>query len=299
MYRTLWQIFPYDRLVYEEILRTGQPLYTLISYAMYQRDEFLGHAGIMPMRIWMDNIQRDIIGIGAVATVPKFRRMGVAQFLMERCIEAIDSRQIQAALFTELPAVYEAHGFNIFNQNYVASKIVNGISSQAGYEYKIHDVLSVTDTTEMDEVYTNRYPNYDGKIVRDEAYWALYRMFFNPYPKPKIISLHNGGHLQGYVRFDHDDDRLTMTELCVGKDEIVIAESLLAAVFAYARKWGLKLCTFAMPQEHFAWELLVRKGIDCVPEPQGIRREIFMVRPGVGKEVEFHRDFQWSLADKF
>ena len=299
LYRILQSLFPYDRPVYEEMLRGGQPFYTLISYAMYRDDEFAGHVGIIPMRIWLEGKLQDIIGIGAVATAPKFRRMGVSQRLMGRCIKAIDERHSPAVLFTDAPRVYESHGFNAIEQYYSACKIEGEIFTSKKHEYKLYDILSSADTEKMASIYAQRYPNYDGKVDRDDLYWGLYRMQFNPYSKIKVIFAYDRGHQRGYVRFEQEDDRLTITELCCGPDEVDVAESLLAAMWEYAEKYNIELCAFALPQKHFVWSLFAHKEIECRPEPGGVKREIFMARSAKGIGAEVPLAVQWSLADKF
>jgi len=218
MYRILRELFPYDRPVYDEMLKTGRPFYTLVSYALYQEEEFAGHAGIIPMQIWVGGAATEVVGVGAVATVPKFRRLGVARLLLTCCTNAIGQRKSVSALYTEVPATYTSHGFEVVTQNYLACAISGPVWQPAGYEIHWLEVLDTAQTTEMSRIYVHHYPNYDGKLSRDELYWDVYQMLFNPYPRRRIVFARRRGGLRGYARFDHEDDRLTVTELCCAPD---------------------------------------------------------------------------------
>jgi predicted acetyltransferase len=299
MYRILWEMFPYDRPVYEEMLRTNKPFYTLISYALYEGEEFVGHAGIMPLRMWMNGRVLEVVGVGAVATVPKFRRLGVAHHLLTCCTDVIDQRRRLSVLYTELPRTYLAHGFEVVTQHYSACAITPSVWGQAGYELQLLEALNSEETAAMSGIYSNRYPNYNGKIDRDESYWDLYRMLFNPYPKPRIFLGRRGGKVYGYARFDQEDDRITITEMCCSPDNAELAEALLKNAWDYAARKGIALCSFALPPEHFVWPMLRQKGIKLAAEPGGVRREVFMARPTPGEPLAEIRNLQWSLADKF
>ena len=73
MCRVLWDLFPYDRHVYSEIMDKGKKLYTMTNYALFQKEEFLGNVGLYPVSIWMNNEAMEVVGVGAVATVPRHR----------------------------------------------------------------------------------------------------------------------------------------------------------------------------------------------------------------------------------
>jgi predicted acetyltransferase len=298
MQRILWELFPYDRPVYDELMKTGDPFYTLGNFALYCDDEFLGNVGLIRLKVWLGGRITEIIGVGAVATVPQYRRMGVAKHLMTHCMKTVDEQQLPAALYTELPIVYEEHGFKTTPQFYPAADL-DTVKFDAGCTCQLIPQLDNALLAAMAEVYDNVYPAYDGKVVRDAKYWQLYRMFYNPYPKPKIVFCRSrSGELQGYARFEVEEDRFAITELCTSKEAPDVAESLLAFIQRCARDKGIKLFTIALPPEHFVFTMLRSRGMTFFGEPEGVRREIFMVRQGKSNVYGFDK-ILWSLADKF
>ena len=54
-----------------------------------------------------------------------------------------------------------------------------------------------------------------------------------------------------------------------------------------------------LPPDHFAWPVLRRHDVAIEPEPPGVAREAFMVRPAPGQLRPALLRLQWSLADKF
>lgn len=297
MYRILWELFPYDRPVYDEMIKTGASFYTLKNYALYQGDEFLGNVGLMPMTIWFADKPLELIGVGAVATVPEYRRQGIAKYLMEHCMEIVDAQNKASVLFTELPIVYQQQGFTTVPQKYIAAEVGSIAFGDTKFTYQCVSELNDEQIEEMDRVY-QASPMPDGKVIRDKAYWKLYKLLFNPYPKPRIVLCRDSGNvLLGYLRFETESDRFTITEFCVNSDEIT--EGLLGYIQNAARENNIGWCSLALAPGHAVLNTLHQKGVVLSQEPAGVRREIFMVRPAAGQSIGELNDLQWSLADKF
>lgn len=298
MYKTLWEIFPYDRPVYEEMISSGAQLYTLTNYALYCGDRFLGNAGLIPMKVHMGGNIVDIIGVGAVATVPQYRKQGIARYLMRHCMNIVDSQQRHSILFTELPAVYEHHGFSAVSQVYKGVYAEALKFKHAGFACRLISILQDDQIEKMSEVYDRKFPAYTGKVVRDQSYWRLYKMLFNPYPKPRIVMCFDGENLKGYMRFETEDDRFTITEVCTAPEEREVTETLLAFMLD-TLDGNDRFITFALNPQHHVFRMLNHKGAMVTNEPEGVRREIFMARSAVGQKLGSLGHMQWSLADKF
>ena len=65
------------------------------------------------------------------------------------------------------------------------------------------------------------------------------------------------------------------------------------------RTKGIDSISFALPKDHLAWDVLRQNHVELLEEPDGVRREIFMVRPAKGQPIDEFASLQWSLADKF
>ena len=228
MNEILWKLFPYDRPVYNELME-GRRFYTLTNYALYRDDEFIGNAGLFPVSIWLDGKIRQMIGIAAVVTVPQYRKQGVAKYLMNYCMDIIDREKKASILFTELPDVYEGHGFATIEQQYLSASAKQIRFDDQGLTRKYLEQLSDKDIEMIRWIYDDLCPNYDGKVLRTKNpdYYDLYEMFFNLYPKPRLVFCKRGNDVVGYMRFDVEHDRITITELCAAPEADDTLKSLL------------------------------------------------------------------------
>jgi len=299
LYRMLMELFEIDRPVYETMIEKHKRFYTWTPYTLYLGDEILGNAALVPMRIWLGGRPADIVGVGAVATATHYQRKGVARHLIRHCAEILDRQQMPSALFTDLSVVYEDAGFRTIPQVYRAAGARRMDFDSRGFDCEILDTVDEGHVEQMKGIYTNEYPNYDGKVVKDRAYWQLYELLFNPYPSPRLLFCTGDGRLLGYARVDVEDDRLLLSELCGRPSAVDVTEALRSFVRSYAVELGLDLITFALPPGHFSEQILHSHQIHLEPEPPGAHREIFMVRPAAGQALGPLERLQWSLADKF
>ncbi len=302
MHKNLWEIFPYDRPVYNAILTENKSLYSVINYALFQEDEFIGNAGLFPLKMWYHGEIIEILGIGAVATMPQYRRQGVANYLMNYCMQKVDKRNKASVLFTELPAVYEKHGFKTVAQEYMAMNVSDLDFEKSNLSLRYYETITSEQIKPIKAFYNDSYSNYDGKLVRGDEpdYWDFYLMMFNPYMKPRlVIATDESGNCRGYCRLEVETDRITVTELCVAEDDIDSCGALLGFVKDFAKLTGYEIITLVVAKEHFVWDFLKERNVEIFAEPKGVRREIFMVRAAEGESVDTYENLLWSLADKF
>lgn len=298
LYQVLWELFPRDRAAYQDMLATGRSFYTCQFHALYHRDQVLANVGLVPMHIWWHGRSRAIVGLAAVATVPHARRQGLAKYLMQQCLDRLDP-QSPAALHTDLTVVYESIGFRDIPQNYCLTAVDNLTLDHPGLSCTQFDTVTKEQLTQMRRIYEQDYPNYDGKLIRDHLYWDFYEMMLNPYQKAKVFLCQQSDRTLGYLRFDHETDRLLIAELCCPPDQPQTAQALLHAAAQYAHQSNLKWLTLALTPEHFIWPILNNKDIPLHPETGGDRREALMVRPPAGQPITEWNNLHWSLGDKF
>ena len=125
-------------------------------------------------------------------------------------------------------------------------------------------------------------------------------MMFNPYLKPRIVwNVSDNGQLLGYIRFDVEEDRITITELCTVINAPDVLGGLLGYIGKFAKLTGKEIITLSLSLDHIIWDFLKSRSIESFYEPEGVRREIFMVRPAKDSSVESISKLYWSLADKF
>jgi hypothetical protein len=195
--------------------------------------------------------------------------------------------------------MYERFGFQAVKQEYLAAPASQLGCVTHGFDREVLALVDDRRLPSLVQTYGEAYPNYDGKIDRDTGYWQFYVMLFNLLPRSKIVLCTRGGPTLGYARFDEDDDRLTVCELCAEPSAVAVCEALLGLLRDHAARAGIEVVSFALPPDHFVWPVLRRHGVTLGPEPSGVARETFMVRPAPACPNPALLRLQWSLADKF
>jgi len=291
-------VFPTDQPIYDALMEDGESFYPMRNYALYSGTTLLGNSGIFPFRIWKEGGWKEIYGIGAVATMPEYRRQGVASILLNHCLSLIDSRNSPSVLFTEVEEVYKPLGFNVIHQDYKALITGRILFEKPGNNFRTIKTLSENDLKSLDRIYSSS-PGYTGKVMRNKNYWKFYRIMFDPYEKPEIVFFTGGEIDEGYVRFESDPDRLTITEMSCPEDRPDIIESLLSYMNNKSIQDGFPKLTIALSRDHPVWKLLTEKNIPTVPEADGVERETFMLRKAADGSESFGESLFWSLSDKF
>jgi len=299
LYEFLSECFPPDRAVFAEMARTGKGFYTWTPHTLFCGSEILGNVSLMPMRIWLDGRVTRIVGIASVATAPQCRRQGVASYLLHYALSLIDPQPTPCVLLTGLPGVYEGVGFREVVQEYRAVRVSQLDFTARGFEAKPLESLDDARLSQLAGIYAEKYPDYDGKLDRDPDYWQLYAMLFNLSARSQLLLCARGGELLGYARFDQDGDRLTVCELCAEPSAAEVCQALLGFLREFAARARAEWLSFALPPDHFVWPALRQHGVAIEPEPPGVAREKFMVRPASRQPQPALLRLQWSLADKF
>jgi GNAT superfamily N-acetyltransferase len=299
LYRMLGEIFPADRDLFAWLITSGQPLHTWTPYTLFLGDKILGNVSLMPLRIWLGRRPVDVVGIASVATDSEHRRQGVAGRLLRHCLAMVDRERLPAVLFTGQPAVYSGLGFTGIPQTYLECPLHDWPLPAGGLQRAWLDRPTHEDWETLAAAYRDSVPNYDGKLVRDRPYWALYRTLFGFNPRWRLVACREDGPWLGYARCEEEPGRLLVSEfICLSGREDVAA-ALLGAVFEKARRLGREFLSLAMPPGHFLHDLLRSRGVPLAVEGPDAVREAFMVRPAAGQPLGPLAQLQWSLADKF
>ncbi len=296
LYRMLMEVFPADRGLFSQAIERNKRLYTWTPYTLYRDDEPLGNVSLVPMQTWLDGRPVDTLGVASVATPVAYRGRGIAGRLLRHCLDVADCRKLPAVLFTSLPDMYRPLGFEAIRQSYHALPAKRLDFGPGRFDFNMLDTLDDRSLLQISRLYTDEYPNYDGKIVRDADYWQFYRMLVDPYPKVRMLFCLEAGQIVGYARLELEADRLLVSELCRADTALDAAESLLTEAGRFARRSGLDTVALALAPAHFIWPSL-QSGLS--PEPANVARETFMVRPAPGQPLGPLAQLQWPLADKF
>jgi len=149
-------------------------------------------------------------------------------------------------------------------------------------------------------LYADALPDYDGKLVRDAAYWRWYACALQHAPQKRLLVCRRGDEAVGYARVETEEDRTLLSEFCCAPEDRETIEALLSFVQKATISRGLQRLTLALPMQHFLWPVLSAMGLGTSREEPLERREVFMVRgPRAALLPPEARALQWSLADKF
>lgn len=300
LYRILGEMFVPDQPLFERLLETGRPMYTWTPYTLYHDQEIVGNVSLMPLRIWLDGNPAEVVGVASVATVPQYRRQGVARHLLQHCLEVVDQKRLPAVLFTSQPEVYAGAGFVSIPQKYSEWRLPDWQCCARNLQSTWLANLAPDDWVAMARLYDNGCSKHDGTLARDQDYWEFYQTLFELNPRWHIIACRDAdGVWLGYARCEEEPGRLLVSELCSAPDREDVADSLVDSVVNRARQLECPVLSLAFAPSRSLERLLRSRGVKLAAEGPSAGREVFMVRPVVGQTLGPLAQLQWSLADKF
>ncbi|MHC4873002.1 MAG: GNAT family N-acetyltransferase [Planctomycetota bacterium] len=294
LYTMLGEVFEIEKDLFDSAINGDFEFCNWTPFSLYYGDEITGNVSIIGMKIWFNGELHDIYGIGSVATPEKFRKNGIAKYLMNHAMSEIDKTGFPAVLYTDLPMVYESHNFKTVLQSYKSFDTENLKSENSPGNHEYLFKLNIENVSFIKEIYENLYPNIDGKLHREEGVWEIIKNLYNP-EKSQIILLENH---KGYARFEYEKDRIMISELCCAPDDMESILYLLNEALLSTKERDCSAISLAFDKSHFIWDILKSKGV-AVHEETGAQREVFMVRGPRGEDAGALGELFWSLADKF
>lgn len=299
LYRMLGEVFPPDRELFASLIESGRPYATWTPYTLYDGEEILGNVALMPLKVWLGGRPVEVVGVASVATAPRYRRQGIARYLLQHCLALADRDRLPAVLFTGQPEVYDRHGFVRIAPRYTECRLDDWPFHHRSQEKTWLDCPTAEQWKALGSIYADDYPNYDGKLLRDACYRPLYQTLFRLNPHWRIVACGTGGRWLGYARCEAEPGRLLVSEFCCDPGREEAAESLLSAIGVEAGRLGRTVVSWALPTGHFVDGLLRSHGVAQAAEGTGAGREVFMVRPAAGEPLGPLARLSWPLADKF
>jgi predicted acetyltransferase len=298
LYHYLLSIFPRENWLFQAAADGEDLLYSWSPTCMFYEGQFLGNVSRLDVNIWLAGAAQRVAGIASVATRTEFRRMGVAKHLLRAVLEQIDREGLDSVLFTKQPGMYASLGFRGLEQSYMM--VSAGMIRPGRRDLRV-EYLSVLDASLLDRidfVYSECYPDYDGKVIRDRRYWSFYRGYFNHAPQKRIVLCSRKNVDVGYIRIEQEADRILVSEFCCQPERDRITEQLYGLIEETALSVGFETIAIALAEEHFLWNWLRKHG--AVPQSEtGAVREVFMVRGQRGEWLSKLETRRWPLSDKF
>jgi predicted acetyltransferase len=298
LYKFLESIFPREDWLFQAAAAGEDLLYSWSPTCIFLDGQIIGNVSRFDVDIWMEGAAMRIAGFAGVATLPEVRRLGVAKNLLRAVLDQVDQDGLGSVLYTRHPSMYTSSGFQAIEQEYMmlsTGKIPKGTRD---LQVEFVDNLEASLVDRIDPIYSQAYPDYDGKVIRDRRYWAFYRGYFNHAPYKRIALCSRQNVDVGYIRIEQESDRLLLSEFCCQPDRDRIIEQLYVLVEERAQSLGLEIISIALAEEHFLWRWLQEHGVDLQPET-GAAREVFMIRNSRRGGLPKLNSLRWPLADKF
>jgi predicted acetyltransferase len=177
--RMLSQVWSFEHNLYEETLYgTGPGIYNWTPYTLFRGSEAVGNLSLVEMRVFWNGEPLEVLGFASVATPETYRGNGIAGRLMDHALGIIDARGVPSVLFTGLPQVYASRGFRIVGLHAVALP-EELPASERGVSCETLATYDETSLAAVRTLYEEILPDFDGKLVRDPAYWTVHRRAFD------------------------------------------------------------------------------------------------------------------------
>ncbi len=296
--RMLEEVFPGAAATFRAVREGQRTLHRWTAHALYCGDRLVGNVSTVEREVWCAGEVRPVVGIGSVGTPKPYRRQGVARKLMTQVLAEVDARGAASALWTGVPQVYAGHGYRPVRQRRGVLETEALVGLAPGGE--VHEVSEPDAATlqAMADLYAGLYPEYDGKVVRDEAYWSEVVAARLRASRGAGVLLHSqDGGLAGYAHVNVGGKRLGLNELACAPDAQGVMAALLTAAARAGLREGLQDTVLALPDVHPAWPLLQDRGV-AVREPDR-PADNFMVRGPGGGELGPYARMHWCVVDSF
>lgn len=295
LYRLLGDVFEPDRSLMERVCEGVVDLANWDHFVLCRGDEIVSHVALVHMQVLFEGRPTKVAGIASVFTLPAYREQGLARRVLQEALAAADQSDETCVLFSWLPRLYERFGFRIIRQEYHRTPTIKGCFDRHGLDWSDTTKLIVADIDEMKQIYAAS-PGFDGKLLREGAYWPFYQAAFNGRQDVCMSFCREQHRVLGYVRLEREARSALITEYCAVPDADEVVEALLARAFDWASDQELPHVAFALPAANPAWAMLKRRAIETVPDDT-TPREPFMAR--LSAETQGLSRLQWSLSDKF
>lgn len=159
----LWEIcFPdfWEQLA----VKNGILPYEEICFAAFDGSCAAGHCGIIPYTIECGGNLYRMAGIASVATLPEYRKQGIARELCEFAARWAEDNGFESApLYTSFFRVYESASWRK-----LAAPPALAAASGSGAEWKTGSELTAAEKSEIPLIYGNS-GSFDGKVIRQKS----------------------------------------------------------------------------------------------------------------------------------
>ena len=148
-------------------VKSGKMPFEEISFAAFDGNKAIAHCGIIPYEIKCGNNIFKMAGIASVATLPEYRKQGLAAKLCRTAAQWAENNNFTSLpLYTAFPKVYEVNNWQILSVQ-PALKIVSG-KKTAAISWCKGGELSDAEKNNIIRLYESS-PGFNGKVIRQNS----------------------------------------------------------------------------------------------------------------------------------
>jgi predicted acetyltransferase len=178
------------------------------NWGYYVENQLAAKMVILKLKAWLNGEQFAIGGIASVATWPEFRRLGIVKKLLIHALQTMkeDGQTLSFLHPFEFP-FYRKYGWETYTEfkkyEITKDRIMNQFTASG-------QMKRTTDWRLMHELYQEYAQQFNGTLVRDEAWWnqrilqkkAITAIFYN-----------ESGMARGYIYYNVKNRELNVEEL--------------------------------------------------------------------------------------
>lgn len=185
------------------------------TWGIFDGDDLQAKLTIIPLQIYMQGRMIDMGGIAGVATWPENRRQGHVNTLLKHALQEMKSKgQSISCLHPFSVPFYRKFGWEVYAayKKYIIP--INNFPRKVSVEGRlVRDVLDIPTINDMYQVYAR---NYNGMLVRDEAWWQRSVLTDGVH---NIVYYSAEGQATGYALYHLKDKELVCDEFVFFNEE--------------------------------------------------------------------------------
>lgn len=199
------------------------------TFLLLDGKRIISHAQLFYRKVWWNNKKVKFIGLGAICTIPAFRRKGCASALIRHIIKDTDYSVL--CLFTRIPEYYKEFGFfSVARERFILKKCN---SSGFNHNYKnIRRFEFARDILPVIAVHRHFFSSYTGIAVREFKDWHSQFSYFNE-EKDLFLVLELQHRINAYVRCRRHKDKTKKRIEIIEYADLNNDKLLLADFIAY------------------------------------------------------------------
>ncbi|MCY9660146.1 GNAT family N-acetyltransferase [Paenibacillus chondroitinus] len=181
---------------------------------------------LFTFRIRFGSLELKLGGIGSVATLPAYRKRGLAQRILRRISEYMKQNGYDLSLLnTNILSFYEQVGWSPYSKKVWSAKAENMKQLEHSTLYTIRRYED-TDLESIMALYEEANREVYGSVIRSKSYWLGQRQWKTVQPHQFLVA-ETGGTVAAFLRYKSNGNQMQLADCCCLPGHEEAARSLL------------------------------------------------------------------------